>query len=178
MPPDFETRVAILKTKAKDEEVEINDDINNVINLIASRVKYNVRDLEGAFRRIIAFAKLLNKPINEDLAKDVLKDILTSSYESKVSIENIKKEVSNYYNINVKDMDSKKRSRNIAYPRQIAMYLSKELTDFSLPKIGANFGNRDHTTVLYAYNKINDDMKANETLKDEINELKVKIKEL
>ena len=177
-PPDFETRVAILNTKAKEQNLEINEDTDAVISLIANRIKYNVRELEGAFTRIVSFAQIMHKPINESLARDVLKDILTASYENKVNIENIKKAVSQYYGINEKDMDSKKRSRNIAYPRQIAMFLSKEMTDSSLPKIGTQFGNRDHTTVLYAHNKIKDDIDSDDTLKGEIDELKQIIRDL
>lgn len=152
-PPDFETRVAILQSKAKIEGIELNDDVNQVIYMIAEKIKYNVRELEGAFTRIVSFSVIMKKPINMALAKSTLNDIVSSS-DMKITMKSIKTEVSKYYGITIKDMDSKKRSRNIVLPRQIAMYLCKELTDNSLPQIGKEFGGRDHTTVLHACNKI------------------------
>ena len=156
-PPDFETRVAILQSKAEIEGIELNDDVNQVIYMIAEKIKYNVRELEGAFTRIVSFSVIMKKPISMALAKSTLNDIVTSS-DMKITMKSIKNEVSKYYGITIKDMDSKKRSRNIVLPRQIAMYLCKEMTDNSLPQIGKEFGGRDHTTVLHACNKISDSL--------------------
>ncbi len=169
-PPDFETRVAILKNKAKGENIEINEDVNDVIYLIAEKIKYNVRELEGAFTRIISFSTLLNKPINIALAKDTLKDILTKN-DLIVNVETIKRKVCKYFSITIKDIESANRSRKITFPRQIAMYLSKEITDISFPMIGKSFGGRDHTTVLHAHKKIKKDLKTNEELQHIIEEL-------
>lgn len=175
-PPDYETRVAILMNKATAENIEITEDVKDVISLIAEKIKMNVRELEGAFTRIISFSTLLKKPINTVLAKEILKDMISSS-EMKISINGIKKTVSKYYGISIKDMDSAKRNRNISFPRQIAMYLSKELTDNSLPKIGEAFGGRDHTTVLHAHKKIAGEMTENESLKNDIIDIKAIINE-
>ena len=156
-PPDFETRVAILKSKAEMENVEINDDVNQVIYMIAEKIKYNVRELEGAFTRIVSFSAIMKKPINMSLARTTLNDIITSS-DMKITMNTIKAEVAEYYGITIKDMDSSKRSRNLVVPRQVAMYLCKEMTDNSLPQIGKEFGGRDHTTVLHACKKISGNM--------------------
>lgn len=173
-PPDYETRVAILRSKAENENVQITNEVSNVINLIAEKIKYNVRELEGALNRIIGFSKIMNKPISMSLAKTTLKDIILAS-DTKVTIELIKKIVSKHYGITIKDMDSSKRNRNVAFPRQIAMYLSKELTDNSLPKIGTYFGGRDHTTVMYAHQKISSSYGSDIDLTETIDELISKI---
>lgn len=173
-PPDYETRVAILRSKAENENVQITNEVSNVINLIAEKIKYNVRELEGALNRLIGFSKIMNKPINMSLAKTTLKDIILAS-DTKVTIELIKKIVSKHYGITIKDMDSSKRNRNVAFPRQIAMYLSKELTDNSLPKIGTYFGGRDHTTVMYAHQKISSSYGSDIDLTETIDELISKI---
>lgn len=175
-PPDYETRVAILINKATAENIELTDDVREVISFIAEKIKYNVRELEGAFTRIVSFSTLLEKPINSQLAKEVLKDALAPS-EMKVSIGDIKKCVSKYYGISIKDMDSSRRNRNIAFPRQVAMYLCKEMTENSFPKIGESFGGRDHTTVLHAHKKIAAEMESDDSLKDIIDELISKINE-
>ncbi|MEG0391133.1 MAG: chromosomal replication initiator protein DnaA, partial [Anaerovoracaceae bacterium] len=173
-PPVYETRVAILMNKAEIENIEITDDVLAVINLIAEKIKFNVRELEGAFTRIVSFSTLLKKPINLSLAKDTLKDILSSS-DMKISIDSIKRIVCRHFGITIKDMDSSKRTRNLAFPRQIAMYLCKELTDNSLPKIGEAFGGKDHTTVLHAHKKITNDLNSDEDLKETIEELTAQI---
>lgn len=173
-PPDYETRVAILRSKAENENVQITNEVSNVINLIAEKIKYNVRELEGALNRLIGFSKIMNKPISMSLAKTTLKDIILAS-DTKVTIELIKKIVSKHYGITIKDMDSSKRNRNVAFPRQIAMYLSKELTDNSLPKIGTYFGGRDHTTVMYAHQKISSSYGSDIDLTETIDELISKI---
>jgi chromosomal replication initiator protein len=169
-PPDYETRVAILKNKAELENIEITEDVDAVINLICEKIKFNVRELEGAFTRIVSFSTLLHRPINAALARDILKEILSAA-EMKVTIETVKKSVAKYYGITIKDMDSTKRTKNLTYPRQIAMYLCKEMTDSSFPKIGQSFGGKDHTTVLHACKKISTQLKSDEELKSEIDEL-------
>ena len=170
-PPDFETRVAILLSKAEAENIEVTPEVRAVIELIAERIKKNVRELESSFTQVVTLAPLMGEQINVSFAKKTLKNMLRNQ-ESVITIEGIKRAVCKYYNVKMQDMDSKKRMRAIAYPRQIAMYLSKELTDYSLPKIGESFGGRDHTTVLYACNKIREDMKMSAELRDDIDELK------
>ena len=173
-PPDFETRVAILKSKAELAGIEMDDDLNQVINLIAEKIKDNIREMEGALTRIIAFSQLMNKPINYAQARSILKDILIYSDKS-VSVEKVKRVVAKYYSISIKDMDSAKRTRNLAFPRQVAMYISKELTDRSLPQIGKSFGGKDHTTVLHAVKKISSSIETDETLKETIDYLMMEI---
>jgi chromosomal replication initiator protein len=124
-----------------------------VIHLIADKVPNNIRELEGAFNRVVAHGNLLKRTINTELAHEVLKDILNSK-ENQPNAEIIKKLVCKHFGIKVSDIESPKRARNYSYPRQIAMYLCRTLTDQSLPNIGTSFGNRDHTTVLHAINKI------------------------
>jgi chromosomal replication initiator protein len=170
-PPDFETRVAILKSKAEIEGIEITEDVDQVIYTIAEKIKYNVRELEGAFTRIISFSVIMKKPITMSLAKTTLNDIISSS-DMKINMNTIKSEVAKYYGITIKDMDSAKRSRNLVVPRQIAMYLCKEMTDNSLPQIGKEFGGRDHTTVLHACKKVNSNLID---LQDTIDQLMMKI---
>ena len=170
-PPDFETRVAILKNKAINNNISITPDVEAVIMLIAERIKTNIREMEGALIRIMSFSTLLGKPITPQFAKETLQDLFGEE-ASNVTVDTIKRQVCKYYNISLKDMDSSRRSRVYSYPRQIAMYLSKELTDLSLPKIGASFGGRDHTTVLYAYDKIKGELTTNEELKKQIQEIK------
>jgi len=173
-PPDYETRIAILMNKATTENIEITDDVKEVISLISEKIKFNIRELEGAFTRIVSFSTLLKKPITIQLARETLKDIISSS-DMKVTIESIKRTVSKYYGISIKDMDSAKRNRNLSFPRQIAMYLSKELTENSLPKIGNAFGGKDHTTVLHACKKITNEITVDEDFKNIIEELTLKI---
>ncbi len=173
-PPDFETRVAILRSKADIEGIEINEDVSQVINMIAERIKYNVRMLEGAFTRIVSFSALMNKPIDMSLAKSTLNDIISSS-DNIISIDAIKNAVAKHYGITVKEIDSGKRSRNLAFPRQIAMYLSKEMTDNSFPQIGKAFGGRDHTTVLHACKKISSSLEEDAALQETIDYLMMNI---
>lgn len=170
-PPDYETRVAILLSKAEAENIEVTPEVRAVIELIAEKIKKNVRELESSFTQVVTLAPLMGEPVSIHFAKKTIKNMLRNQ-ESVITIEGIKRSVCKFYNVKMQDMDSKKRMRQIAYPRQIAMYLSKELTDQSLPKIGEAFGGRDHTTVLYACNKIREDMKLSEQLRSEIEELK------
>jgi len=149
-PPELETSVAILISKAQLEGVELPDE---VAFFIAKRIRSNVRELEGALRRVIANYRFTGRPINLDFAKEALRDLLALQ-ERLVSIENIQKTVADYFKIRVGDLLSKKRSRSIARPRQFAMALAKELTNHSLPEIGDAFGGRDHTTVLHGCRRI------------------------
>ena len=149
-PPELEMRVAILITKARQEGADMPEE---VAFFVAKNVRSNVRELEGALRKILAYSRFNQKEISINLARDALRDLL-SIQNRQISIENIQKTVADYYKIKVADMYSKKRPASIARPRQIAMYLAKELTQKSLPEIGELFGGRDHTTVLHAVRKI------------------------
>ncbi|MFZ5512364.1 MAG: chromosomal replication initiator protein DnaA [Pseudomonadota bacterium] len=151
-PPELEMRVAILKKKAEAECIDIGED---VAFLIAKHLRSNVRELEGALKKVLAFARFHGREINLDLAKEALKDLL-GAHNRQITFESIQKTVAEYYKIKVSDMYSKKRSRNVARPRQVAMWLAKELTPASLPAIGEAFGGRDHTTVLHACRTISD----------------------
>ncbi len=148
--PDLETRLAILCSKSELAGISLDD---NVAHLLASRITNNVRELEGALTRLTAHATLTGRTINIDFARHVLRDLLHEEVRA-ISIDDIKKKVASYFNINIREMTSSKRSKNVAYPRQVAMYATKELTTQSLPEIGSQFGGRDHTTVLHAVRKI------------------------
>ena len=149
-PPDFETRVAILKKKAGVERVRLSDD---VAYLIASRIKSNIRELEGSLTRMIAFCALTGREMTPDLAQDVLSD-LWGEDERIITIEQIQRKVSDFFGMKLSDLKAKTRARAIAFPRQIAMYLARQLTTASLLEIGRAFGGKDHTTVLHAVGKI------------------------
>ncbi|MFT8315468.1 MAG: chromosomal replication initiator protein DnaA [Clostridium sp.] len=171
-PPDFETRIAILKKKADVENLNIP---NEVMVYIATKIKSNIRELEGALIRIVAFSSLTNKEVSVDLASEALKDIISNKQSRQVTIGLIQDIVANYYSLRIEDFKSARRTRNIAYPRQIAMYLCRKLTDMSLPKIGEEFGGRDHTTVIHAYEKISGGLKKDESLKNAISDITKKI---
>jgi chromosomal replication initiator protein len=173
-PPDLETRIAILKKKAELENLEVEDD---VLAFIAKRIESNIRELEGALTRIMAYSSLTNSTLDVTVADEALKDIISNHRPKKITPELIQKVVSEYYQLKVDDLKSKKRNRPIAYPRQIAMYLCREMTDLSLPKIGDLFGGRDHTTVIHACDKIANDMNADLQVKRTINELTKRINE-
>ena len=149
-PPELEMRVAILIKKAEAEGVRLLED---VAFFIAKHIQSNVRELEGALKRVLAYSNFAGQPLSLELAREALKDVLAIQFRQ-VSIENIQKTVADYYKIKVSEMYSKKRSRNVARPRQVAMALAKELTQLSLPDIGDAFGGRDHTTVLHACRKV------------------------
>ena len=149
-PPELEMRVAILNKKAESERIKLSED---VAFLIAKNLRSNVRELEGALKKVLAFARFHGREISLDLAKEALKDLL-GAYNRQISLESIQKTVADYYKIKVAEMYSKKRTRAIARPRQVAMWLAKELTPVSYPAIGEAFGGRDHTTVLHAYRTI------------------------
>ncbi|MCM3638800.1 chromosomal replication initiator protein DnaA [Sporosarcina luteola] len=169
-PPDLETRIAILRKKAKaDGLLDISDD---VMLYIANQIDTNIRELEGALIRVVAYSSLVNMDITTDLAAEALKDIIPNSRPRTVSILDIQKTVGEHYNIRLEDFTAKKRTRAIAFPRQIAMYLSRELTDSSLPKIGSEFGGRDHSTVIHAHEKISKQLKDDQNLQQDIQDIK------
>jgi len=171
-PPELEMRVAILMRKAQSEGVSLNED---VAFFVAKHLRSNVRELEGALRKILAYSKFHGREITIELTKEALKDLLTVQ-NRQISVENIQKTVADFYNIKVADMYSKKRPANIARPRQIAMYLAKELTQKSLPEIGELFGGRDHTTVLHAVRKIADERSKDAQLNHELHVLEQTLK--
>jgi chromosomal replication initiator protein len=151
-PPELETSVAILMSKAAGENTVLPEE---VAFFIAKRIRSNVRELEGALRRVMATSQFTGRPISLDFAKEALKDLLALQ-DRLVSVENIQKTVADYFKLRIADLLSKRRSRSIARPRQLAMALAKELTNHSLPEIGDAFGGRDHTTVLHACRRIAD----------------------
>ena len=166
-PPDLETRAAILKKKIERERVAVPDE---VIFFIAQLIKTNIRELEGALIRIIAYALLEEKPITLDLAKGVLKDLLKEP-KKLITVDFIQRCVTEEFGITLQELKTKRRNKTIVLPRQIAMYLSRELTELSLPEIGGFFGGKDHTTVLYSYNKIKGDLNQNKTLQDRVDKI-------
>lgn len=171
--PDLETRIAILRNKAQSDGFDVPDE---VINYIATHVKSNIRELEGALSRVTAYSKLTTGVVSEETAAYVLKDIYENNKPVQITVSHIKEIVAENYNITVEQMDSKKRSRPLAYPRQIAMYLTRELTELSLPKIGQEFGGRDHSTVIHACDKIRSDIEKDTELAVEIESLQEKIR--
>ncbi|MBP7330743.1 MAG: chromosomal replication initiator protein DnaA [Firmicutes bacterium] len=166
-PPDLETRIAILRKKSQLENLTVPDD---TIAFIANKIQSNIRILEGALNRVIASSSLNGKEINPEMAAEVLKDIMPNRPRP-ITIQLIQEVVADFYNLKVEDFKSKKRNRSISFPRQIAMYLSRELTDASLPQVGNFFGGRDHTTVIHAYDRINDELKENSIFQDTIKDL-------
>uniref|UniRef100_UPI003F66F41D chromosomal replication initiator protein DnaA n=1 Tax=Caballeronia sp. DA-9 TaxID=3436237 RepID=UPI003F66F41D len=171
-PPELEMRVAILMRKAQSEGVSLSED---VAFFVAKHLRSNVRELEGALRKILAFSRFHGREISIELTKEALKDLLTVQ-NRQISVENIQKTAADFYNIKVADMYSKKRPANIARPRQIAMYLAKELTQKSLPEIGELFGGRDHTTVLHAVRKISAERGTDAQLNHELHVLEQTLK--
>lgn len=163
-PPDMETRVAIIKKKIEREHVGVPDD---VIFFIAQLIKTNIRELEGALIRIIAYSLLEEKPITTDLAKEVLKDLLKEPRKL-ITVDFIQRCVAEDFGISLHDLKTRRRNKNIVLPRQVAMYISRDLTDLSLPEIGEYFGGKDHTTVLHSCNKIKEQIKINELLKTRV----------
>ena len=170
--PDFETRMAILKKKAGVEKLNV---ANEVMVYIATKIKANIRELEGALIRIVAYSSLTNKPITVELASEALKDIISNKQNKNITIDVIQDVVAGYFNLRIEDLKSQRRTRNVSHPRQIAMYLSRKLTDMSLPKIGEEFGGRDHTTVIHAYEKISDGLNTDESLQHTVNDITKKL---
>ena len=173
-PPDYETRVAILKNFAYKSNIEVTDDVYNVLCFIADQVKDNIRELEGAYNRVVSFSQLLHEKITIDNAKNILKDIVKDN-EQAVAPERIRSTVANHYKIKLSDIDSPKRNAEITLPRQVAMYLCRETTDLSLPKIGKLFGNRHYSTVIHAVEKIEEQIKYDDELRENIETIKVKL---
>ncbi|GKV57685.1 chromosomal replication initiator protein DnaA [Sporosarcina sp. NCCP-2222] len=169
-PPDLETRIAILQKKAKaDGLIDIS---NEVMLYIANQIDTNIRELEGALIRVVAYSSLVNMDITPDLAAEALKDIIPNSRPRTITILDIQKAVGEHFNIRLEDFSAKKRTRAIAFPRQVAMYLARELTDSSLPKIGSEFGGRDHSTVIHAHEKISQQLKEDQALQHDIQDLR------
>lgn len=173
-PPDFETRIAILKKRAAGETVRIPDE---VFGIIASKISTNIRDLEGALNRVIARASVEKTEVSEAFAEKLLKDVLPlAKSRPPISIEAIKKAVSEYFGIKVDELNSKTRTKEIASARQIAMYLARDLTSSSLPKIGSAFGGRDHTTVMHACDKIKTAVKEDKETSDAVETIAERLK--
>ncbi|MDA8226607.1 MAG: chromosomal replication initiator protein DnaA [Desulfitobacterium hafniense] len=166
--PDLETRIAILRKKAKLENLQVS---NDVMVYIADKIQSNIRELEGALIRVMAFASLTSSPITTDIASEALKDILPVHTPKQITIDIIQQSVADYFHISISEFKAKKRTRLVAFPRQIAMYLSRELTDYSLPRIGEEFGGRDHTTVIHAHDKISESRRKDTVLDKKINEI-------
>jgi chromosomal replication initiator protein len=174
-PPDLETRIAILRKKVKTDGIHVPDP--KVLEFIAGRISSNIRELEGALTRVVAFCSLTGRPMTEDLAQDVLKDVFPQGEVHQVSIERIQELVSDRFGLSLDELCGDKRSQNIVYPRQVAMYLSRELTDSSLPKIGKQFGGRDHTTVIHATSKIARMIREDRDVYNLVQELTARIKQ-
>lgn len=171
-PPDLETRIAILRKKAQLENLDVPDD---VMVFIADKVASNIRELEGAMNRVIAYSTLTENKINVDMAIEALKDMFNNSKAVVINSKTIQEAVSRYFHLKTDELKSKRRSRDVSFPRQIAMYLCREMTDMSLPKVGDEFGGRDHTTVIHACEKINQDMANSAELRRTIEDIKKNI---
>jgi len=167
-PTTFELRVGILQAKAEQQDLDLPQ---NVIEFLAHKITTNVRELEGALNRLSAYSTLINAPITIDSIYDVLGDVLRASTRQ-VSIAEIQREVAKHYNIRLDEMHSRRRSRNIVHPRQVAMYLAKNLTSNSYPEIGQYFGGRDHTTVMHAVGKIEKMLIEDQHISDDLKILK------
>ncbi len=173
-PPDLETRIAILRRKVRAEAINIDDP--EVLTFVASRVSANIRELEGALTRVLAFSSLTGRRIDVELAQDVLRDVYPQGEAATVSIERIQEIVCERFSVTLDQLTGDRRSQNIVYPRQVAMYLSRELTDSSLPKIGKEFGGRDHTTVIHATSKIARKIREDRSVYNLVQELTARIK--
>jgi chromosomal replication initiator protein len=174
-PPDLETRIAILRKKVKTDRIHVPDP--DVLTSIAERVTTNIRELEGALTRVVAFSSLTGRPMTVELADDVLKDVFPQGQAVEISIRSIQETVSERFGMTINELCSAKRSQAIAYPRQVAMYLSRALTDSSLPKIGKEFGGRDHTTVMHANAKIEGMIREDRSVYNLVQELTARIKQ-
>jgi chromosomal replication initiator protein len=174
-PPDLETRIAILRKRVKTDGIHVPDP--QVLTFIAGRVSTNIRELEGALTRVVAFSSLTGRLMTVDLAQDVLRDVFPQGAAADVSIERIQETVTDRFGISLDELCSEKRSQNIVYPRQVAMYLSRELTDSSLPRIGRHFGGRDHTTVIHATTKIARLIREDRSVYNLVQELTARIKQ-
>ena len=175
-PPDLETRIAILRKKVKTDGIHVPEP--QVLSFIASRISTNIRELEGALTRVVAFSSLTGRALSVELAEDVLKDVFPQGEAAEVSIHRIQELVSERFQLTMDELCSDKRSQNIVYPRQVAMYLSRELTDSSLPKIGREFGGRDHTTVIHATSKIARLIREDRSVYNLVQELTARVKQV
>jgi chromosomal replication initiator protein len=175
-PPDLETRIAILRKKVKTDGIHVPDP--QLLSFIASRISTNIRELEGALTRVVAFSSLTGRSLSVDLAEDVLKDVFPQGEAAEVSIRRIQELVSERFQLSMDELCGDKRSQNIVYPRQVAMYLSRELTDSSLPKIGKEFGGRDHTTVIHATSKIARLIREDRSVYNLVQELTARVKQV
>jgi chromosomal replication initiator protein len=175
-PPDLETRIAILRKKVKTDGIHVPD--SQVLTFIAGRVSTNIRELEGALTRVVAFSSLTGRAMSVELAQDVLKDVFPQGESAEVSIKRIQDLVAERFNMSLEELCGDKRSQNIVYPRQVAMYLSRELTDSSLPKIGKEFGGRDHTTVIHATSKIARLIREDRSVYNLVQELTARVKQV
>jgi chromosomal replication initiator protein len=175
-PPDLETRIAILRKKVNTERIAVTDP--EVLTFIAGRVSSNIRELEGALTRVVAFCSLTDRAMTVDLAEHVLKDVFPQGDAApEVTIPRIQEAVSERFGVTLDELVSPRRSQSVAYPRQVAMYLSRELTDSSLPKIGREFGNRDHTTVMHATQKITRLIREDRSVYNLVQELTARVKQ-
>jgi chromosomal replication initiator protein len=175
-PPDLETRIAILRKKVKVDGIHVEDE--QVLTFIAGRVSSNIRELEGALTRVVAFSSLTGRPMTVELAQDVLRDVFPQGEAAEVSIKRIQDLVADRFDLTHDELCGDKRSQNIVYPRQVAMYLSRELTDSSLPKIGKEFGGRDHTTVIHATSKIARLIREDRSVYNLVQELTARVKQV
>jgi len=174
-PPDLETRIAILRMKVRNDRIQVDDP--EVLTFVASRVSTNIRELEGALTRVVAFSSLTGRRMDVELAQDVLKDVFPQGDSAAVSIEKIQDLVCERFGVEMDELTGDRRSQAIVYPRQVAMYLSRELTDSSLPKIGKEFGGRDHTTVIHATSKIARLIREDRSVYNLVQELTARIKQ-
>jgi chromosomal replication initiator protein len=173
-PPNYETRIAILKKKIEEKNIYIQDDVTE---LVCRNVTTNVRDLEKALTKLIAYADLVNKDITLKIAQRQLSDFFSNPTQKNISIAIIMKITADYFGLSYNDLKGKKRTKAITFPRQVAMYITREITEFSTTEIGLEFGGRDHTTVMHSYQKIKNIMKTDPTLEPTINHLIRSIKE-
>lgn len=173
--PDVETRIAILRKKAQSENILVDDD---VFELIAERVVSNIRELEGSLTRLVAYSSLnKGQPIDRALAEEALKEVFAQKETRRITCQTIQEAVANYYSVTVDDLKSPRRSREVTVPRQIAMYITREMIGLSLPQIGDAFGGRDHTTVMYACQKVQDGMRASPSLSSLVDDIRKQVKE-
>jgi chromosomal replication initiator protein len=173
--PDLETRIAILRKKVKTDAIHVPD--SQLLTFIASRISTNIRELEGALTRVVAFSSLTGRPMTVELAQEVLKDVFPQGELPEVSVERIQETVIDRFGISMQELVGDRRSQSIVYPRQVAMYLCRELTDSSLPKIGKKFGGRDHTTVIHATSKIAKLIQEDRSVYNLVQELTARIKQ-
>jgi chromosomal replication initiator protein len=174
-PPDLETRIAILRKKVKTDAIHVPD--SQVLTFIASRISTNIRELEGALTRVVAFSSLTGRPMSVELAQEVLKDVFPQGEMPEISVERIQQTIVERFGISMQELTGDRRSQSIVYPRQVAMYLCRELTDSSLPKIGKKFGGRDHTTVIHATSKIAKLIQEDRNVYNLVQELTARIKQ-